>query len=122
MALKNQNNVLTKEQTDEIIKEVDYLGNGKINYSEFLAATFDITEFLNSKEGDKKLRSIFQQFDTDNTGFISGRNIEHAMEKLGRSVSKTEIESIMKAHNTSSSGRLGFEEFSQIFNQEGKKV
>ena len=95
MALKNQNNVLTKEQTDEIIKEVDYLGNGKINYSEFLAATFDITEFLNSKEGDKKLRSIFQQFDTDNTGFISGRNIEHAMEKLGRSVSKTEIESIM---------------------------
>lgn len=38
-------------QTDEkevkkIISELDYLGNGKINYSEFLAATIDVNKHM----------------------------------------------------------------------------
>jgi Ca2+-binding EF-hand superfamily protein len=30
----------------DLIEEVDYQGNGKINYSEFLSATIDLNRFL----------------------------------------------------------------------------
>ena len=29
-------------EIDKIIREIDYVGNGKINYTEFLAATLSI--------------------------------------------------------------------------------
>lgn len=37
---------LTNEQIDQVIAEVDYFGNNKINYSEFLMATLDVQQFL----------------------------------------------------------------------------
>jgi calcium-dependent protein kinase len=33
-------------EVDKIISEVDYFGNGKINYTEFLVATLDVKKFL----------------------------------------------------------------------------
>ena len=37
---------ISKSDIDEMINEVDYHGNGKINYSEFLSATIDIKKSL----------------------------------------------------------------------------
>ena len=37
---------ISESDIDEMIKEVDYHGNGKINYSEFLSATIDIKKSL----------------------------------------------------------------------------
>jgi Ca2+-binding EF-hand superfamily protein len=34
--------VLSQDEIMQIVKNVDYAGNGKINYSEFLAATIEI--------------------------------------------------------------------------------
>ena len=35
-----------KDAIEDMIKEVDYYGNGKINYSEFLAATINVNTFM----------------------------------------------------------------------------
>lgn len=40
---------------NEIIDEVDYFGNKKINYTEFLVATLDVKAFLD----DSKLQALF---------------------------------------------------------------
>ena len=61
---------------------MDYFGNHKINYSEFLAATLDVKAFLN----DDKLNAIFSQFDTDNSGYISRENIVTALTKMGHEI------------------------------------
>ena len=37
------------EEIDNIISEVDYYGNGKINYTEFLVATVDVLLFLDDQ-------------------------------------------------------------------------
>ena len=37
---------ISKSDVEEMINEVDYRGNGKINYSEFLSATIDVRNFL----------------------------------------------------------------------------
>ena len=46
---------ISEEEVQHIINEVDYFGNHKINYSEFLVATIDLDEFMN----EKKLMAIF---------------------------------------------------------------
>lgn len=45
----------------------DYAGNGKINYSEFLAATVEIKKVLTYD----RLWALFKYFDTDCSGYIT---------------------------------------------------
>ncbi len=56
---------------DQIIAEIDYVGNGKINYTEFLAVTLSFQETLS----EEMLTRLFKRFDVDDTGFISKQNL-----------------------------------------------
>ena len=75
----------------EMIDEIDYHNNKKINYSEFLAATIDVKLFLT----DSRLRAVFNQFDTDSSGKITRENIVLAMQKLGKELSQNEVEEMI---------------------------
>ena len=90
---------------------MDYFGNHKINYSEFLAATLDVKVFLN----EEKLNAIFQQFDTDNSGTISQANIVTALSKMGHEITQVEMDEIMKKHDLEHNGVLSKDEFKAIF-------
>lgn len=46
---------MSDQEIQKLIKEIDYHGNGEINYSEFLYATIDTKKFLT----DQRLRAIF---------------------------------------------------------------
>lgn len=46
---------IPKDKIKQIMDEVDYYGNHKINYSEFLMATLDVKCFLD----DQKLQALF---------------------------------------------------------------
>lgn len=54
--------------------DLDYAGNGQINYSEFIAATVDVQTFFS----DSKLRCVFSIFDTDGTGKITAEEMQLA--------------------------------------------
>lgn len=43
----NKSITIPDEKIDEIIKEVSFYGNGRINYTEFLAATIKVKKVLN---------------------------------------------------------------------------
>ena len=45
-AIKNYDLSITDQQVESIIKEIDYFGNGKINYTEFMTATLDVSSAL----------------------------------------------------------------------------
>ena len=96
-----------------MMDELDSYGNGKINYSEFLAATVDVNTFLT----EEKLKSVFCMFDTDNSGMITETNMQHAFSKLGLNVAGDELDAIMKAHDLDKNGQLSFDEFKMIFNR-----
>lgn len=55
LAIKASDINIPDEQIDNIINEVDYFGNKKINYTEFLVATLDVKQFLD----DNKLQAVF---------------------------------------------------------------
>ena len=92
--VKKRMNVSDAE-IQEIISQMDYQNNQKINYSEFLAATMDVRNFLT----DSKLKAVFQQFDTDNSGCITAENIKLAMQKMGKEISLQEVQEMIKQHD-----------------------
>ena len=84
---KEQQNIST-EEIDAIIKEMDFAENNKINYSEFIAATINVKTYLN----DDKIRGIFNSFDIDNTGYITKSNLKLSFSKYGRKITDKEID------------------------------
>ena len=81
-AIKESNLHIPDGDVDKIINEVDYFGNKKINYTEFLVATLDVKSFLD----DNKLQAMFNQFDTNGSGVITKENIVTAMNKIGHTI------------------------------------
>ena len=95
----------------EMISQMDYHNNKKINYSEFLAATIDIQSFLS----ESRLKAVFNQFDTDSSGKITEENICLAMQKLGKEISRKEVHQMILKHDRTGDGMLNFDEFKAIF-------
>jgi Ca2+-binding EF-hand superfamily protein len=81
-AIKHSDIAIPDQEVERIIDEVDYFGNKKINYTEFLVATLDVKQFLD----DNMLQALFNQFDTDSSGIITKDNIITAMNKIGHQI------------------------------------
>jgi calcium-dependent protein kinase len=93
------------------MSNVDYAGNGKINYSEFLSATIEVKHVLT----EEKLWAVFKYFDIDNSGFITSQNLKEAFAKTGKVITDKDIERIMENHSIEKTGSLSFHEFGLVF-------
>ena len=82
-ALRETGHNLTANEIKKIMSNVDYMGNGKINYSEVLAATVSVKSVLTGE----LLWALFKHFDTDDSDFITPDNIKEAMAKVGKPIS-----------------------------------
>lgn len=67
----------TDEQIREIMDSVDTDKNGAIDYNEFVAATLDAEIAKNLK----KLEVAFKYFDSNQDGFIDGKELKKALDK-----------------------------------------
>ena len=67
------------------------------------------------KYSQEELRVAFEKFDQDRSGFIQAKELQTIMNKMGRHVSKAEVEGMVKALDTSGDGKISFEEFAQLF-------
>ena len=64
VALRNSTDSMVKdEDVENILTEVDYFGNHKMSYSEFLSATISVKNII--KNDERKILAIFKQFDCD---------------------------------------------------------
>jgi Ca2+-binding EF-hand superfamily protein len=110
-ALSDDNFNIPVDEIEHIIDEVDYHGQHKINYSEFLAATIKVKDILT----DDKLLAIFKQFDTEAHGKITPDNILEAMEKLGHQITAKELKETMEKYDLHKEGFLAYDEFKMVF-------
>lgn len=111
-AIRSIGKDITADEIKQIIEKVDYLQNGKINYSEFLAATISAKAVVTNE----MLWALFKHFDTDNSGYITPENIVEAFGKSGREVSQSDIEHILEQHDIEKNGKINFEEFKIMMN------
>ena len=95
------------DEIHKIISNVDYAGNGMINYSEFLSATISTFKLLT----EENLWPVFRHFDVDNTGYLTGQNIKEAMKYEGKDLEDTEINDVFNKYNTTGDGKMQFQEF-----------
>ena len=79
-AMKQLELQIEDEEIKKIISEIDYYGNGMINYSEYIAATLSVDQVLS----DEHLWTLFKKFDVDNTDFITLDNLKEAFKRMGR--------------------------------------
>ena len=107
-ALKELELGIDEKEIQDIIKEIDYVGNNLINYTEFLAASLSVSNTLT----EEMLWSMFKKFDVDNTNNITVDNLKEAFKRMGSvNVSDQVLDDIMKKHDKDKSGKLDFEEF-----------
>lgn len=102
---------LNEDELQKIMRDVDYAGNGKINYSEFLVATVEVKRVLTYD----RLWALFRYFDTDSSGYITQQNLRDAFAKSGKMLTKEQLRDIMEKHDLAKNGILSFDEFRQIF-------
>jgi calcium-dependent protein kinase len=86
----------------------------KINYSAFIAAAMDRKKIINSN----MLWEVFNNFDTDNLGYISIFNFEKAIERTGKKKSFDEIKLMFKELGLPVDAQITFEEFTQIIEKD----
>mmetsp|Transcript_14217 Transcript_14217/g.21855 ORF Transcript_14217/g.21855 Transcript_14217/m.21855 type:complete len:502 (-) Transcript_14217:136-1641(-) len=97
------------KQLDLIFSEIDVDREGKISYTEFLAASLEFSGPI----GEEKLHEAFSILDTDNSGFISKDNI---CEVLGKHCSEKEAEEFIACADSARDGILSFDEFRNAIN------
>ena len=88
--MEKGDNALTGAELDQIVENLDYAHNEKINYTEFMAASIDVRQIV-SKDEDK-LAAIFNQFDIDNSGQITRENLKKAFSKYGREITDADLD------------------------------
>lgn len=68
--------ILAREEIQAIVKQLDYIGNGTISYTEFLVAAINKKRFIDKEA----IWEVFKYFDRDNDGMITKADLRAALE------------------------------------------
>ncbi|CDI82111.1 CAM kinase, CDPK family, putative, partial [Eimeria acervulina] len=94
---------ISEAEARRIFHRIDLTGDQEINYSEFLAATFQTQVALSQS----LIREAFERLDVDNSGAISVDNLRQV---LGHSYSGFLVEDILRQCDIKKNGVIDFEE------------
>ena len=100
---------IAAHEIEEILGNADFKKDGRINYSEFLAATLESRALLD----DDVIWSVFNRFDVDSTGVITEANLKEALQRAGRQVSQSNIHDMMAEVGAEEQG-LNYEAFKKL--------
>ncbi|CAL0309759.1 unnamed protein product [Lupinus luteus] len=113
VGLQRLGSKLTEAEVKQLMEAADVDGNGTIDYIEFITATMH----RHRLERDDHLYKAFQYFDKDNSGFITGDELQTAMKEYGMGDDATikeiisEVDTIISEVDTDNDGRINYEEF-----------
>jgi solute carrier family 25 (mitochondrial phosphate transporter), member 23/24/25/41 len=97
---------LNVSQSDikNLMEEIDVDGNGKLDLDEFK---------LMFCEG--RLRSVFNQFDLDKSGYIIDKELQIVMKNLDYNLNARSIRRLLNKVDTNRDGKVSFDEFKEFF-------
>lgn len=92
------------EDFDAMLRQIDSDSSGKIDFSEFIAATLSHKQYMKREI----LWEAFRTFDTDGSGEITAAELK---EVLNSSISDAEIAQLIHEVDTDQNGTVSFDEF-----------
>ncbi|XP_057443327.1 probable calcium-binding protein CML25 [Lotus japonicus] len=98
----------TKEELDNMIREVDSDGDGYISLEEFIELN---TKDIDPNEILENLRDAFSVFDIDGNGSITAEELHNVMASLGDECSLEECQKMIGGVDSDGDGMIDFEEF-----------
>jgi hypothetical protein len=106
-----ENKRIHPSPTISFVGSQDVNRNGKIMYTEFLAATIGAHGHIE----EARIAEAFDRIDSDDSGFISRKNLR---EVLGKECTSEQIDSIMKSADVKGDGKISYAEFLEAFRTE----
>lgn len=106
-AMKRNNCTLAHDEFAKLVKNIEYIGKGKLNYSQFLVAAMDRKKEIN----EEQLWMLFKYFDIDDNGEISLEEMKYVFEKSGFNMSDTEIDEIIEEFKSKAPNSMNFDSF-----------
>ena len=100
------------KELSQLMAQMDADGSGEIDFEEFkkvMAGSFF------KKYSKQELMAAFKKFDADGNGFISTKELSDILSRMGRHLSRSDVEAMVKSLDTSGDGRISFEEFCSLF-------
>ena len=103
----------TEAKLDAIIAALDVNQNGKIDLAKFLAM---MTISIQHKDSKMLLIQMFNEYDTDNDGWISGDELKEGMRNLlGLNIDHFEAEGLFNALDYDENEEIKYEEFVKLY-------
>ncbi|CAF2385453.1 unnamed protein product [Rotaria sp. Silwood2] len=110
--LKALNIKASRKEAETLLKQMDRNNSGDIDFEEFkncMARSFF------KKYSRHELLDAFKKFDRDGSGYITPDELQQVFSRMGKQLSKTELQSMLGSLDTSNDGQLSFDEFCKLF-------
>lgn len=98
----------SKDDLECIFSSLDYGKDGRINYTEFLAASLE----MEGRITENSLAEAFDRIDADDSGYISHKNLRDI---LGKQCDAKCVEKILKEIDYDKDGKVSYDDFTAAF-------
>ena len=102
----------TKEQVDELIVQIDYDQNGKVDFEEFTLLMVKIK--TNSDRNPEPLVNVFKRFDVDGDGQITWQDVLSIFTEIGHDIDEAEAREMVHFFDKDEDNSINFLEFVQL--------
>ena len=106
--IKSINTDISNEELLELLQEVELEVNGEINSEKFVS-------IVNRREYDvdteEELLNAFKIFDKEGNGLINLNELKNIMLKVGKNLSESEIDEMLRDADIDMDGFINYEEF-----------
>ncbi|KAI8354399.1 hypothetical protein B0O80DRAFT_386184 [Mortierella sp. GBAus27b] len=104
----------TQAEVQELIKNADLDGNGKISFSEFVVMMTRDSDTGGVSSRESELKAAFSVFDKDGDGIITTKEVFQALTNLGERLTQSEIEEMIREADKDSDGKISYDEFARM--------
>lgn len=110
----SNSSALSRTEAQEILKGMDYNGDGEVDYLEFTTAALRIRQRKkrDSLGWDHRIKLAFSRIDRDGNGYIDIGELRKELEAMGQEAGP--IEETVAKYDNNGDGYIDFEEFSEI--------
>lgn len=88
------------------ISKTNYVGNGTIDFPEFLTM---MARKMKDTDSEEEIREAFRVFDKDGNGFISAAELRHVMTNLGEKLTDEEVDEMIREADIDGDGQVNYE-------------